>query len=202
MYNGITIICQKVEVLLLRKVRNELWDWLRTIVIAVILVFIVQHFLFTPMEVDGASMMPTYEDGDHVIVNKITKTFSEFDRFDVVVFEAYENTYYIKRVIGMPGDTVEYRNDMLYINGEVYEEPYLSQYKLDFGDYGNLTYNFTLQNLMDVSQVPEGYYFVLGDNRRKSSDSRDPSVGFVSKNQILGKANIRIYPFSHLGFVE
>jgi signal peptidase I len=184
--------------------KNELFDWLKSIAVAVIFVIAMRMFIFSPMLVDGASMMPTYEDGDRVIVNKIGKQFSGIERFDVIVFEAPVGNDYIKRVIGLPGDHIAYEDDILYINGEAIEEPYLDEYKEQqhLLDNGLLTYDFTLESLTDFEVIPEGYLFVLGDNRRKSSDSRDPKVGLVPMEKVLGKANIRFYPFDNVGIVK
>ena len=159
-------------------------------------------FIFLPISVDGASMMPTYEDGDIVIVNKIGKQISGIERFDVIAFVAPIGEIYIKRVIGLPGDHIAYENDTLYINEESLEESYLDLYKKQLLDTGTLTLDFTLQSLTDYSTIPEGYLFVLGDNRRISLDSRYPSVGLVPMEKVLGKANIRIYPFDSLGIVK
>ena len=93
-------------------------------------------------------------------------------------------------------------NDLLYINGEKYDEPYLEEYKKQLNDDGNLTDDFTLEEVINLTEIPEGYYFVLGDNRRKSNDSRNPIVGLISKDRILGTANIRYYPFHHIGIVK
>lgn len=183
----------------MEKEKSELVEWLKAIVIGAIVAIGVHTFLFTPISVQGASMMPTYEDGDRVIVNKI---ISDFERFDIIVFKATESENYIKRIIGVPGDHVEYKNDELYINGEKYEEPYLEQYKLQLKDNGDLTYDFALEEITGLSYIPEGYYFVLGDNRRVSNDSRYPSVGLISTDEILGKASIRFYPIDSIGIVK
>src|SRR3954452_13023559 len=101
------------------KNRNEIWEWIKALFIAIVLAFIVRTFIFTPIVVDGASMEPTLQDQDRMVVTKI----GEPKRFDIIVFHASENTDYIKRVIGLPGDRIEYKNDTLYINGEPYDEP-------------------------------------------------------------------------------
>ena len=177
-------------------------DWLKAFVITAIFFIAVHTFLFTPISVEGASMMPTYEDGDRVFINKIVKMTNGLERFDVIVFEATESENYIKRIIGLPGEHIMYHDDELYINGEKLEEPYLEQYKLNLHDQGDFTYDFTLEEIINLTEIPEGYYFVLGDNRRVSNDSRNPNVGLISKDQILGEVNIRYYPFSHFGFVK
>lgn len=186
----------------LNKEKSELFEWLKVIVIGALFAIAIRTFIFTPISVQGASMMPTYEDGDRVIVNKIGKAISDFERFDIVVFKATESEDYIKRIIGLPGDHVEYKNDELYINGEKYEEPYLEQQKLQLNDHGDLTYDFKLEEKTGLSYIPEGYYFVLGDNRQVSNDSRNPSVGLISIDDILGKASIRFYPIDSISLVK
>jgi len=105
------------------KGKNELWEWTKALLIAIGLAAVIRYFLFAPIVVDGHSMMPTLHNGDRMIVNKLGKP----ERFDIIVFHAPEQKDYIKRVIGLPGDTVEYKNDVLYINGVAYEEPYLDK---------------------------------------------------------------------------
>ena len=156
-------------------------------------------FIFSPIVVDGSSMLPTYEDGDKVIINKIGKHITGIERFDVIVFEAPNGMDYIKRVVGLPGDHVAYENDILYINGEALKEPYLDLYKEQLLDNGTLTQDLTLEDLTGYSTIPEGYLFVLGDNRRKSLDSR---VGLVPMEKVIGKADIRFYPFDRFGIVK
>ena len=106
-----------------KKTKNETLEWVKALLIAFGLAAIIRIFLFTPIVVDGISMMPTLEDGDRMIVNKIGYTIGTPNRFDIVVFHAPEQKDYIKRVIGLPGDTVEYRDDVLYVNGQAYDEP-------------------------------------------------------------------------------
>ncbi|WP_083227135.1 signal peptidase I [Lysinibacillus xylanilyticus] len=180
------------------KQKNEFWEWVKAIAFALMLSFVIKQFLFTPVLVKGASMMPTLEDHDRVIVNKIGPTLQSYDRFDIVVIEMNEETNYIKRIIGLPGDKIEYKDDQLYINGEKYNEPYLDQYKNELKDTGTLTYDFTLEQNLGETTVPEGHYFVLGDNRRVSNDSRNPEVGFISEEQIMGTTNIICWPMEHI----
>lgn len=182
--------------------KNELWEWLKTIGIAILLAWGIQSFLFSPIKVSGASMMPTYEDGDKVVVNKISSKWMELDRFDVIVFKAIEDTHYIKRIIGVPGDHIAYKNDELFINGEKYDEPYLEEYKKELKGNGKLTGNFVLEDNLGEAVVPAGHFFVMGDNRLYSKDSRDPEVGFVSADKVLGTAKIVIWPISNFGINE
>jgi len=174
--------------------KREIYSWVKSIAFAFILVFICSQFLFLPSTVLGASMSPTFEDHDRVVVSKL----SEIQRFDVIVFDApNSDEYYIKRVIGLPGDTIEMKDDVLYINGDVYDEPYLDENKK-----GNLqkrlTYDFTLEELTGESTVPQNSLFVMGDNRAKSSDSRE--FGFISEDSIIGEVRFRFYPMTSIGF--
>jgi len=102
----------------MKKRKSDLWEWLKIIVVAFILAGCIRYFLFTPIIVDGYSMMPTLENRDRMIVNRISYLIGEPKRFDIVVFHAPEKKDYIKRVIGLPGDHIEYKNDTLYINGK------------------------------------------------------------------------------------
>lgn len=179
------------------KIKNEFIEWLKACVFAIVLVWLVKAFLFTPVEVKGASMMPTVEEGERVIVNKISQSFSDFERSDIIVFEERPGTYFIKRVIGIPGDTIEYKDDVLYINGEKVEEPYLDENKSELKDTGTLTEDFSLFDYTGERKVPEGQLFVLGDNRRKSSDSRDARVGLIDIESVLGKTNIVFWPIQN-----
>ncbi|WP_442916883.1 signal peptidase I [Lysinibacillus sp. 54212] len=177
-------------------------EWLKACVFAFAVVWIVNAFLFSPVKVKGASMMPTVEEGERVIVNKIGKSFSDFERSDIIVFEESPGTYFIKRVIGIPGDTIEYKNDVLYVNGEKVEEPYLDTNKEGLVDTGTLTEDFTLYDYTGEQKVPEGQLFVLGDNRRKSSDSRDSRVGFIEIESVLGTTNIVSWPVQKIRIIN
>lgn len=182
-----------------KKTKNETWEWIKALLIAFGLAAIIRVFLFTPIVVDGISMMPTLEDGDRMIVNKIGYSIGKPDRFDIVVFHAPEQKDYIKRIIGLPGDEVEYRDDTLYINGEPMEEPYLDKYKEEVTE-GPLTEDFTLEGKIQSKVVPEGHVFVLGDNRRKSKDSRH--IGVISIDEIIGSTKMVFWPPKDFGFVE
>lgn len=185
-----------------KKQKNELVEWLKAIVFALVLTFAIKQFLFTPTMVKGASMMPTFEDHDRVIVNRIGPKLSSFHRFDVIVVRMDEEKNYIKRIIGLPGDTIEYKEDQLYINGEQYDEPYLTQYKKALKDNGTLTEDFTLAQYLGKTTVPEGHYFVLGDNRRVSLDSRFLDVGFIPEEKIIGTANVIFWPMDRIDFMS
>ncbi|MFX3624635.1 MAG: signal peptidase I [Ectobacillus sp.] len=173
------------------KQKSQTWEWIKAILMAVLLAALIRYFFFAPILVDGVSMMPTLHDRDRMIVNKIGYKLGEPKRFDIIVFKATEDKDYIKRIIGLPGDHIEYRNDILYINGKPYEEPYLDTYKKEVTD-GPLTYDFKLEEITGQTTVPKGELFVLGDNRRFSKDSR--TIGTISMEQVIGKTNIVYWP--------
>lgn len=160
-----------------------------------ILTYLVIHFVGQRTEVSGNSMLPTLSDGDNLIVDKVTYRFHDIERFDIVVFppKDRENTYYIKRVIGLPGETVYIdENGDIFINGALLVESYGREVIAD--------------NTRGLAQEPitleAGEYFVLGDNRNNSTDSRSPSVGNVKGEDIIGRAFIRIYPFGKFGSLK
>ncbi|MFV8827129.1 signal peptidase I [Alkalihalobacterium sp. APHAB7] len=175
--------------------KSETYEWIKAVLIALLLAVLIRYFLFAPIVVEGESMVPTLHHSDRMIVNKIGYTIGEPDRFDIIVFHASEESDYIKRVIGLPGDTVEFIDDTLHINGMAYEEPYLEELKQELNG-ATLTYDFTLDEVTSSVVVPDGYLFVMGDNRRRSLDSRD--IGFISYEEVVGKANFVFWPFTDI----
>ena len=168
-----------------------------------VILLAVRIYVAAPIKVQGESMMPTLVDGEKAITYKL----GDIKRFDVVPLVAPDDPSlnYVKRVIGLPGDTVAYENDQLYINGEPIPEPYLDEYKADWKNSGQtepLTNNFTLAEITNYERVPENTYFVLGDNRRVSKDSRFQEVGFIPKENIIGKAKVTIWPPSQWGLIK
>lgn len=159
-----------------KKVIKELIPY----IIIIIVVSLVKKFIFTPVIVNGPSMMNTLHDKDIMILDKIGVKLNGIDRFDIVVIQT-ESSKIIKRIIGLPGETVEYKNNKLYINGKELNDPYGSE----------VTYDF------EKVKIPENSYYVLGDNRTNSIDSR--ILGVISKNDILGHATFIIYPFNRFG---
>jgi signal peptidase I len=182
-----------------KKQKNEIWEWAKALIIAFGLAFIIRYFLFTPIVVDGESMMPTLENGERMVVNKIGYQVGEIQRFDIIVFHATEEKDYVKRVIGVPGDHIAYKNDQLFINGEMQEEPYLDSKKVQLTS-GTLTEDFTLEERAKVSVIPEGFVFVMGDNRRESLDSRE--LGLVSMDEIIGDTSVIFWPLKQIGIVQ
>ena len=144
-------------------------------------------------QVSGSSMETTLSDGDNLLVDKITYRFSEPKRFDIIVFPfQYDtDTYYIKRIIGMPGETVQIDYDgNIYINGSLLKESYGRE---------------VIQNPGRAAEpitLGKDEYFVMGDNRNNCSDSRDPSVGNIHRKDIIGRAWVRIWPFSKFGVLK
>ena len=158
-----------------------------------VLTFLVLHYVGQRTVVQGESMENTLMNGDNLIVDKLTYRFHEPKRFDVVVFPYRQgkNTYYIKRVIGLPGDSV-FIDELgeIYINDEKLVEGYGKEAILDPGMAD------------DTIFLGADEYFVLGDNRNASADSRDPSVGVIKRDEIIGRAWFRMYPFDSIGFIK
>lgn len=176
-----------------QSIKEEVYSWIKSLIFAFIIVFLVNSFLFSPTIVSGESMSPTFHDKDRVLLSKTSK----IQRFDMIVFDAPDaDEYYIKRVIGLPGDIVEVKNDVLYINGQEIPEPYLEENQKEVY-FDKLTGDFTLKELTGEVKVPEGSFFVMGDNRLRSKDSR--IFGFISEDAILGEVKFRFYPFADIG---
>jgi len=150
--------------------------------------------------VDGESMMPTLQDHERIVLTKFGTNIDNIDRFDIVVFHATVDKDYIKRVIGLPGDHIEYKDDTLYINGKAYEEPYLDKYKNQMEAGVPLTESFKLEDISGSMTVPEGQLFLMGDNRQNSLDSRE--IGTISVDEIVGKANLVYWPINEIKLVK
>ncbi|MGC4378075.1 signal peptidase I [Fictibacillus sp. Mic-4] len=178
-----------------KKKSSSLWDWIKAIAVALVIAFLIKSFLFQQYIVYGESMMPTIQDGNRLIINKISYDISKPERFDVIVFHATPKEDYIKRIIGLPGDHIAYKNDQLYVNGKKIAEPYLDKYKKEAAP-GKLTEDFTLEEVTGQKVVPQGKLFVMGDNRQKSEDSR--IIGFVDMKQVVGEVNLRFWPFHEM----
>ncbi|MDC3413735.1 signal peptidase I [Aquibacillus sp. 3ASR75-11] len=171
------------------------WRVIRTVLFAIILAVLFRSYLFASYVVEGKSMEPTLHDGNLLMVNKFLYDIQDINRFDVIVFRANEKEDYVKRVIGLPGDQLSYKNDQLFINGNKVKEAYLEPFKKQVET--PLTKDFTLKDATGLTEVPKGKLFVLGDNRRESLDSR--YFGFVPIENVVGKVGIRYWPVSELG---
>ncbi|SDC77918.1 signal peptidase I [Terribacillus halophilus] len=171
------------------------WKFVFLLVGIVLVLFCSKELIFADYRVEGESMEPTLQDGNFLMVNKFMDDASSMQRFDVIVFHATEDEDYVKRIIGMPGDSLEVRNDRLFVNGEYRPEHYLEDYRDDVE--GQLTCDFTLEDVTGRTTVPEGMLFVMGDNRRESLDSR--SFGFIPIKRVVGKVGARFWPMSATG---
>jgi len=181
------------------KRNSELFDWIKALLIAFILAFIVRTYFFSPIVVDGPSMLPTLHDQDKMIVNKFIYRINEPERFDIVIFHATNQKDFIKRVIGLPGEHVEMEDGILYIDGQEVSEPFFEESEEGF-DYP-LTRDFSLEEIPGgYEKIPEDYVLVLGDNRNNSTDSR--AIGLVSVDEIVGKANLIFWPYKRIQIIK
>ncbi|MCV0025169.1 signal peptidase I [Bacillus halotolerans] len=176
-----------------KKKTNTYWEWGKAIVIAVLLALIIRHFLFEPYLVEGSSMYPTLHDGERLFVNKTVHYIGELERGDIVIINGETSKiHYVKRLIGKPGETVEMKDDTLYINGKKVAEPYLSKNKKEAEKLGvSLTGDF------GPVKVPKGKYFVMGDNRLNSMDSRN-GLGLIAEDRIVGTSKFVFFPFNEM----
>lgn len=172
---------------------NLLYEWLKIGVLSAVLFLFIDVFVFSSYEVDGSSMATTLEDGDKLIVNKMIYEFGNISRFDIIIFHGMGDDDYVKRVIGLPGDVLEYRDDQLLVNGEYVKESFLPHQSNNRLLGQKETGNFKLEELTKEAMVPENTLFVMGDNRLNSYDSRH--FGFVSIDDIVGKVSVRYWPF-------
>lgn len=179
----------------MNKVMKEIINTLLYLLFVLCMTWLLITFVGQRTEVDGASMEPTLYNGDNLIVDKITYRFKDPQRFDIIVFpfRHKENTYYIKRIIGLPGETVQIDEDgSIYINGELLEEHYGKQ--------------IIRADNRGIAREPvvlgQDEYFVMGDNRNNSTDSRTEIVGNIKRKDIVGRAWVRIWPFSEFGVLR
>lgn len=176
----------------MKSILKELMGWLLYIIIIVGAAYLIVTFVGQRTQVSGSSMETTLSDGDQLIVDKMSYRFRDPKRYDIIVFPyQYEpNTYYIKRIIGLPGETIQIIDGYIYIDGEQLDE-----------HYGN-----ELMNDPGIAAEPvalgEDEYFVLGDNRNNSQDSRAVNVGVIHRKDILGRAWIRIWPLDSMGVIR
>ncbi|AXC15883.1 Signal peptidase I [Acidisarcina polymorpha] len=170
-------------------VTGKLRVWLRDLMISVVVSFLIITFLYQPVKVEGTSMAPRLHDQDRLFINKFAYNFEKIERDDVVVFYYPRDTQksYIKRVIGLPGDTVRIDDGEVFVNGKAVAEPYVPE-------------RFRDVRSMDSFRVPQGEYFVMGDHRSISSDSRD--FGPVERKLIYGKAAFVYWPREEMGVVR
>lgn len=175
-----------------KKILGEIFKWILELLIAISIAYVFVHFVGEKTNIIGKSMSPTLEDGDEVVINKLIYKLVTPKRNDIVVFAMDEDheIHYIKRVIGLPGETVQIINGEVYINQELLEE------------------EIETEKMMNPGMVSEPIvlgtdeYFLLGDNRNNSEDSRFANVGNLKAEDILGKTWFRISPFEKIGFIH
>ena len=179
----------------MNKVMKEMINTLLYLLGVLCLTYLVITFVGQRTEVDGGSMEATLYDGDNLIVDKITYRFQDPQRFDIIVFpfKYQENTFYIKRIIGLPGETVWIdEKGNIYIDGNILDESYgrevISPEKIGIAG--------------EPIKLSEDEYFVMGDNRNNSTDSRTEIVGNIKRDDIVGRAWLRIWPFSKFGILK
>ncbi len=172
------------------KKRKDILSLTVVVLSAFIAAMLLRFFLFEPMKVPTGSMTPTIKINEWFYVNKISFEFNPIKRKDIIVFWLPDNPSerYVKRVIGLEGEEILIKNCTVYINGEPLDEPYISEpmSEIEYGPY----------------KVPKNHYFVLGDNRNDSLDSRFWNNKFVPKDQVIGKASLRIWPLNRIGFIK
>ncbi len=169
-----------------KDIKSEVVEWIKAIVFALVLALIIRGLIFEPMIVPTGSMIPTIEINDRILVNKFVYRFHVPDYNDIVVFKYPDDPHqtFVKRLIGKGGDIIEIKDGTLYRNNEPVQETYIKEPMYsDSGPY----------------KVPEGHYFMMGDNRNNSKDSRFWENKYVSQNQVIGKATYRIWPINRIG---
>ncbi|MGH9679275.1 MAG: signal peptidase I [Candidatus Acidiferrales bacterium] len=169
--------------------RRELRSWGRDLVIALSLAIVIIIFFYQPVKVEGTSMTPMISDQERIFINKFVYRFEPIQRGDVVVFwyPLDRSKSFIKRVVGLPNDTVEIREGRVYVNGKYLPEPYVPPQSEDYGSY-------------PATRMPKGEYFVMGDHRISSNDSR--IFGPVPRRFIYGKAVFAYWPVDHFGSIR
>lgn len=175
-----------------RSIVRELLGWIVYILIIIGVTYLIITFVGQRTRVSGSSMEPTLSDGDNLIVDKLSYHFRAPKRYEIIVFPyKYEkDTYYIKRIIGLPGETIQIMDGEVYIDGKKLNEHYGNEKMLDPGIAAN------------PITLGDDEYFVLGDNRNHSADSRQENVGVLHRKDLLGRAWIRIWPFHKFGVIK
>ena len=176
----------------MKDVIKELVGWIVSILLIVAVSYLIVTFVGQRTQVSGSSMETTLSVGDHLIVDKISYRFREPQRYEIVVFPyRYEkNTYYIKRIIGLPGETVQIVDGYIYINGKQLDEHYGNEIIEEAG------------MAAEPVTLGEDEYFVMGDNRNNSQDSRVSDVGAIHRDELMGRAWIRIWPLDQFGVIK
>lgn len=162
-------------------------------IILVIFILVIAVYIVGLQQVVGPSMSPNLKNNDILILDKISYKFNDIKRGEVVSLYYADTKYLIKRVIGLPGEYIEYKDNILYIDGNMFKEEYL--------DDTVITHDFSILEL-GYDKIPEDMYLVLGDNREDSLDSRDVKVGLIKKSDIVGKVRMRIWPLNKIKLIR
>lgn len=175
-------------------VLREILGWILYVLIIIGATYLIVTYVGQRTRVSGESMLPSLHNEDNLIVDKISYRFRDPKRYEIIVFpyKYQEDTYYIKRIIGLPGETVQVKDGAVYVNGELLGETYGIE-PIEDDKKGIAAEPITLG---------EDEYFVMGDNRNHSSDSRDPSVGILNRDDLIGRAWIRIWPLDSIGVIQ
>ena len=161
--------------------------WVPLVGMASLSALFFRTFVLTPVEVVGNSMEPALHDGNEVLVRK----YGKVKRFEIVIFTLSNGKTCVKRIIGLPGDMISYKDDTLYVNGKAVDESFLDDVKRQYNTY---TSDFSLNELIGKKRVPKNQYFVLGDNRRISKDSR--TIGTIKSEWISGRVLLNYWPIT------
>jgi signal peptidase I len=186
-----------------RKPKKEIFEWLKAIIIALVLVFLIRWLLFKPFIVDGPSMQPNFHTGERVIVNEVLYDFRDPKPGEVIVFHVPEEKRdFIKRVIAVAGDTVKVEGDTVTVNGKPIQEPYLKASLAEAhqnGELYNKFTNFPNEKFKD-GKVPAGHIFVMGDNRSNSTDSR--MIGYIDLKEVVGRTDVIFWPAKDMRWIN
>lgn len=172
---------------------SNLRDIFVYLVISLIIILAIRLFVVQHVRVEGTSMEPTLHNGQHLLIEKLSYKFKDVERFDIVVFQPFydeSDTFYVKRIIGLPGETVQIKDNVIYINDKPLEE----NYSVNSYTEGKMAEN--------KIQLGDNDYFVLGDNREVSKDSREEDVGLLNSKSIIGRVWLSIYPTDNIGFIK
>jgi len=169
--------------------KKEIYSWIKTILFAIVLAVILRTYIFRTAYAMDISMEPTLHEGQILIISKVNYLLGKPERGDIVVISSKQDKLkhlnLIKRVVGLPGETVEVKGNRVYIDGKALEPDFTQSLTPDFG--------------FKKTTIPEGKYMVMGDNREHSRDSRSESVGFIGKEYLTGKAVFRLWPLNKIG---
>lgn len=171
---------------------RTLVGWIFYLGFVIVMTYLIITYVGQRTRVEGSSMETTLHDGDNLLVDKLSYRFTDPKRYDIIVFpyRLEDHVYYIKRIIGLPGETVQIKDGVVYINGQELGEHYGNEPMLEGGIAS------------EPITLGDDEYFLLGDNRNHSKDSRNELVGPVHRDELVGKAFVRIWPFSSFGLIK